>query len=103
MIVGSLPTSDGTAMTAKAGCLIVLNSTGVPVATFSGNGINGPWDMTALDMGTVAVLFVTNVLNGTVAANGAVVNQGSVLRIVLTIPIGGTPGRSISYGHCQRI
>src|SRR5215467_837892 len=47
--------------------------------------------MTALDMGTDAVLFVSNVLNGTVAANGAVVSQGSVVRIVLSIPMGGTP------------
>ena len=91
VIVGSLPTSDGTAATAKAGCLIILNSSGIPVATVSGNGINGPWDMTALDMGTAAVLFVTNVLNGTVAANGAVTSQGSVLRIVLSIPLSGKP------------
>src|SRR6266566_2340225 len=52
VVVGSLPTTDGTAATAQAGCLIILNSSGVPVATWSGNGINGPWDMTALDMGT---------------------------------------------------
>jgi hypothetical protein len=91
VIVGSLPTTDGTSATAQAGCLIVLNSSGVPVAVWSGNGINGPWDMTALDMGTAAVLFVTNVLNGTVAANGAVVSQGSVLRITLSIPLGGMP------------
>ncbi len=86
-----LPTTDGTASTAQAGCLIVLNSAGQPVSTISGNGINGPWDMTALDGGTSAVLFVTNVLNGTVAANGGVVAQGSVLRIVLAIPAGGAP------------
>jgi len=91
VVVGSLPTKDGTSATAQAGCLIILNSSGTPVATLSGNGINGPWDMTALDMGTGAVLFVSNVLNGTVAANGAVVSQGSVLRIVLSIPLGGTP------------
>jgi len=91
VIVGSLPTTDGTAATAQAGCLIVLNSSGIPVTTFSGNGINGPWDMTALDMGTGAVLFVANVLNGTVAANGGVVSQGSVLRITLSIPMGGMP------------
>src|SRR5208283_5107411 len=83
VIVGSLPTSDGTAATAQAGCLIVLNSQGKPVETFAGNGINGPWDMTALDLGNFAVLFVSNVLNGTVAANGATVNKGSVLRLVL--------------------
>jgi hypothetical protein len=91
VIVGSLPTTDGTAATAQAGCLIILNSSGQAVGTVSGNGINGPWDMTALDMGTGAVLFVSNVLNGTVAANGAVVFQGSVLRIVLSIPMNGAP------------
>jgi DNA-binding beta-propeller fold protein YncE len=90
VIVGSLPTADGASATAQAGCLIVLNSSGVPVATISGNGINGPWDMTALDMDTAAVLFVTNVLNGTVAANGAVVFQGSILRIQLSLA-GATP------------
>src|SRR5579863_4758897 len=91
VIVGSLPTSDGTAATAQAGCLIVLNSSGQPVLTLAGNGINGPWDMTALDLDYAAVLFVTNVLNGTVAANGSVVSQGSVLRLVLLTPPGGTP------------
>jgi hypothetical protein len=91
VIVGSLPTSDGTAATAQAGCLIVLDSNGHPVLTLSGNGINGPWDMTALDLDYAAVLFVTNVLNGTVAANGSVVSRGSVLRIVLSTPHGGVP------------
>ena len=96
VIVGSLPTTDGTAATAQAGCLIVLNSSGTPVATFSGHGINGPWDMTALDFGTGAVLFVSNVLNGTVTANGAVVSKGSVLRIVVSIPFNGTLA-AVSY------
>jgi hypothetical protein len=36
--------------------------------------INGPWDMTALDLDDVAV-FVTNVLNNTVAGNGQVVHK----------------------------
>ncbi len=85
VIVGSLPTTDGTAATAKAGCLIVLNANGHVVETFSGNGINGPWDMTAADAGNTAVLFVTNVLNGTVAAKGATVHDSSVLRLLLTM------------------
>ncbi len=86
VIVGSLPTSDGTSATAKAGCLIVMNSRGNPVETFTGSKINGPWDMTAFDGGSWAALFVTNVLNGTVAANGNVVNRGTVLRINLNVP-----------------
>jgi len=89
VIVGSLPTRDGTAATAQAGCLIVLNHNGQTAMTLSGDGINGPWDMTALDLGGAAVLFVTNVLNGTVAANGKVVEGGTVLRIVLSTPSGG--------------
>jgi len=95
VIVGSLPTSDGTAATAKAGCLLVLNNVGQVVETFSGTvsgvAINGPWDMTALDLGTVAELFVSNVLNGTVAANGNVVKRGAVVRMILFVPPVGMP------------
>jgi hypothetical protein len=91
VIVGSLPTTDGTARTAQAGCLIVLNSSGKVAETISGGDINGPWDMTALDRGTTAVLFVTNVLNGTVAAGGQTVTGGTVLRIDLRIPAIGMP------------
>jgi len=86
VIVGSLPTKDGTSTTAEAGFLIVLNNRGQVVETFSGSGINGPWDMAAFEEGNNVALFVTNVLNGTVSANGTVVNQGTVVRIDLTIP-----------------
>ncbi len=85
VIVGSLPTTDGMADTAQAGCLIVLDSTGKPVDTISGPPINGPWDMTSAEDGNGATLFVTNVLNGTVAANGSTVNEGTVVRIDLQI------------------
>jgi hypothetical protein len=90
VIVGSLPTSDGTAKTAQAGCLLVLNSSGQVVETIYGTLINGPWDMTVFDQsngggGGSATLFVTNVLNGTVAGHGKVVNQGTVVRVNLTL------------------
>jgi len=106
VIVGSLPTSDGTSATAKAGCLIVLDHNGKPVSTISGNGIDGPWDMTALDLGASAVLFVSNVLNSTVAAGGDVVDEGSVLRILITTPRAGIPlelsRTTIANGFPQR-
>jgi hypothetical protein len=41
--------------------------------------------MTAVDFGRSATLFVTNVLNGTVAAKGGTVNKGTVVRIRLRI------------------
>jgi hypothetical protein len=86
VVVGSTPSKDGMAATAKAGCLIVLDSRGTVRETISGHGINGPWDMTALSFGGLfAELFVTNVLNGTVAANGKVVHRGTVLRLVVRL------------------
>jgi hypothetical protein len=85
VIVGSLPTKDGTAATAKAGCLIVLDREGNPVETFFGSLINGPWDMTVDDGDHVAKIFVTNVLNGTVAAQGKVVHTATVLRMDLDV------------------
>jgi len=91
VIVGSLPTTDGTAATAQPGCLLVLDNQGKVVATFSGAPINGPWDMTVWDEGSFAALFVTNVLNGTVAAGGNVVQQGTVIRLALNITSGSPP------------
>lgn len=96
VIVGSLPTSDGTSATAQAGCLLVLSPWGSVVETVYGTLINGPWDMTVLDRSTddgdgSAALFVTNVLNGTVAAGGNVVHEGTVVRVDLTLSKGAAP------------
>jgi hypothetical protein len=91
VVVGSLPTTDGTSATAQAGCLIVLDSNGKVVDTISGHHINGPWDMTAVDGGNLFALFVTNVLNGTVAAGGSTVNQGTVVRLAFFVPRSGPP------------
>jgi hypothetical protein len=64
VIVGSTPTVGG--VVSGPGCLIVLNNKGLLSAIISGAGIDGPWDMTALDLGGLSDLFVTNVLDGTV-------------------------------------
>jgi hypothetical protein len=97
VIVGSLPTTDGTAATAQAGCLIVLDRNGKVVETISGPSINGPWDMTARDNEDSAQIYVANVLNGTVAGNGNEVDQGTVVRIELKVPDKGMPSvRSIT-------
>ena len=91
VVVGSLPVTMAGAGKPEAGCLIVLNSDGTPVETLAGGAINGPWDMTAFQVPDFAVLFVTNVLNGTVAAKGAQVNDGTVVRLVLALPPSGDP------------
>jgi NHL repeat len=91
VVVGSLPTTDGSSATAKAGCLIVLDSRGHVVETWVSPLINGPWDLTSMPTPFGAVLFVTNVLNGTVAANGDTVHRGTVVRIVVDIDPGRVP------------
>ena len=97
VIVGSLPTTDGMPDTAQAGCLLVLDSNGNVAETITDQQINGPWDMTVFD-GTgsqgapgEAALFVTNVLNGTVAGGGQIVYGGTVLRIDLSVPAHSAP------------
>jgi len=91
VIVGSLPTTDGTSATAQAGCLLVLNNWGSVVGTFYGSLINGPWDMAVSDAGSTASLFVTSVLNGTVAGGGSEVFAGTVIRLNLTGLSGSMP------------
>jgi hypothetical protein len=106
VIVGSLPTKNGSSASMQSGCLIVLDRFGHPVETISGPPINGPWDMTALDSGSTATLFVSNVLNGTVAASPSVVDGGTIVRIGLTIPAAGAPTVStettIGTGFAER-
>jgi hypothetical protein len=96
VVVGSLPTSDGTSGTALAGCLLVVNNQGQVAETIAGHGINGPWDMATVSAGPLAALFVSNVLNGTVAANGGTVNQGTVERLVLRLR-GNKPPQLIAH------
>ena len=83
VIVGNLPTSDGTSATAQAGGLLILDRNGNLVKDLTGGDINGPWDMVTLNFGSVAIVYVSQVLNGTVAGGGSVVNEGTVVRLVL--------------------
>lgn len=67
VIVGNLPTTDGTCATATAGSLLVLDRKGNLVSTLSdSNLLDGPWDMAIHDEGSKAQLFVSDVLSGEV-------------------------------------
>jgi hypothetical protein len=80
VIVGSLPTKNGNI--SGPGCLIVLDQWGNVRKTITGHGIDGPWDMTALDLGRVTELFVTNVLGGILGPSNP--NGGTVQRLLIT-------------------
>ncbi len=85
VLVGSLPTANSGMTIAGAGCLLVVNRTGQVVTTIQGAPLNGPWDMTAVELNDHVALFVTNVLNGTVAGSGNPVPGGTVVRIDLQV------------------
>ena len=70
VIVGSVPSTDGTPATVQQGSLIVLDRNGNVVTTLSDKTLpkllDGPWDLTINDQGERAQVFVSNVLSGTV-------------------------------------
>jgi hypothetical protein len=72
VVVGSLPDAPGGALPSEnpAGCLVVLNSAGTPVETWTGAFLNGPWDLTAVPTATGADLFVADVLTRPAGAWG---------------------------------
>lgn len=90
VIVGFMPEAEGTAG-GRAGCLVVLDSTGNPVETFSGSLLNGPWEIAAYEDDYEAKLFVTTVLNPASAGDDEIVNQGNVVRLNLNLPVNGIP------------
>jgi hypothetical protein len=91
VIVGSAPSSGGSTKTAGAGCLIVLNSSGLVTGTISGPQIDGPWDMATADNGSTAALYITNTLFGVKAPGQAVVKKGTLLRIELAVSAAAPP------------
>jgi hypothetical protein len=67
VVVGTLPTTDGTSATVGQGSLLLINKFGKQIASISNQTfLNGPWDLTVVDHGSKASLFVSNVLSGTV-------------------------------------
>ena len=67
VLVGNVPTTDGTSATVQAGSLLVLNKNGTVVANLANSKLlDGPWDLAVNDQGNTAQVFVSNVLSGTV-------------------------------------
>ena len=68
VLVGNVPTTDGTAATVGQGALQVIDRHGKSLQTWTDPVLlDGPWDLAVDDHGTYAHVFVANVLNGTVA------------------------------------
>lgn len=94
VIVGSLPSQDGTTRTKGQGCLIVLDAQGNVARVFARPSINGPWgNMAVIDRGTTATLFVSNAGFNVGPPDGEppALNKATVLRLDLAIPEGQAP------------
>lgn len=90
VIVGNLPTTDGTSATVQPGSILVIDRTGKQVASFSDSKLlDGPWDMAIRDEGSNAQLFVSNVLSGTVTRlNVKVTHGGGSVALISSTQIG---------------
>jgi hypothetical protein len=100
IIVGSLPSTDGSTRTKGDGCLLVFDAQGRHVATWAGPNINGPWgNMATIDKGDKATLFISMAGFGVPSFDvidpqtqyPVIVNKSTVLRLELSIPKGQPP------------
>jgi DNA-binding beta-propeller fold protein YncE len=67
VLVGNVPTTDGSCSTIQQGSLLVIDRTGTQVASLANaSTLDGPWDLTIHDEGDHAQVFVSDVLSGTV-------------------------------------
>lgn len=78
IVVGNLPTLDGTAGTAQAGSLLVINNQRQLIQTITSPEINGPWDMALVDRGDRAIAFIANAISGTVSRLDFAVNPAGL-------------------------
>lgn len=93
VIVGSLPSHDGTTATKGQGCLIALSPEGAVETVITGAPINGPWgNMAVIDRGDSATLFLSNTGFdvGAPSDDAPVVHKANVLRLDLAL----TPGKA---------
>ena len=82
VLVGNVPTTDGTSGTIGQGALQIIDQHGHLRQIWTDpEFLDGPWDLAIDDHGSEARVFVSNVLNGTVARlDVAVATNGLTLR-----------------------
>ncbi len=80
VIVGNVPTTDGTAATLGQGALQVIDRTGHLLETWrDAEFLDGPWDLAVRDEGLRAQIFVSNVLSGTVVRLDVAIGNGRLV------------------------
>ena len=78
VVVGNVPTKNGTSVVGP-GALQIVDGSGKVATTFAEPTLlDGPWDLTINDRGGIAQIFVSNVLNGTVSRLDVMIGASSV-------------------------
>jgi hypothetical protein len=94
VLVGNVPTTNGKFSTIEQGSLLVLNKNGQIVANLQDPvKLDGPWDLALVDDGNTAIVFVSNVLNGTVTRLTLSVPTSGNIKVLSSVTIGS------GYGH----
>jgi hypothetical protein len=93
VIVGNVPSTDGTSRTAMPGSLLVIDNAGHLISTIAGPLISGPWDMTVIDEGNQAIAFVSMVLSGNVLRLNLDVSPSGITVTSSTVIASGYPHR----------
>jgi hypothetical protein len=79
VLVANCPTTGGAAPMAQPGSLLLINSNGKLINTIISPMIQGPWDFTVHDEGNKVMVFVSNVLSGTVSRLDLDLDGGNVV------------------------
>jgi len=78
VIVGNVPTTNGMSDTVMQGSLLIVSPKGVLIDTLTSSTLlDGPWDLTVQANGSSALVFVSNVLSGTVTRLNITVKRGT--------------------------
>jgi hypothetical protein len=94
VLVGNVPTTDGTSATVQQGSLLIIDRFGHLFGTLANASLlDGPWDLTINDMGIFAQVFVSNVLSGTVTRLDVSVERNEFKTIGVT---------QIAHGYLHR-
>ena len=85
VIVGSVPTTQGSFGTIQPGSLLILDRHADIVLTLTKkNLLDSPWDLTVHDKGDIAKVFVSNVVSGTVTRLDLAIMNGKPVVIGTT-------------------
>jgi DNA-binding beta-propeller fold protein YncE len=92
VIVGNVPTTDGTIATIGQGALQVIDRNGALLQTWTDpQFLDGPWDLAVNDQGAQAQIFVSTVLNGSVSRLDVAVGAKGLTLLKKTVIAIGYP------------